>query len=134
MKQDLENIVKISAPTYGLSFKKLDKRYRTCDLDKINKKIKSFRKQREDEIGKELPCFSGAFTLNTDFLSYNPVYYEDGEAGIPHTLFNYNKNVNYYILKEWIQINKIEDLKLTEELFLSKSDSFSLVDIIYLVC
>jgi NDP-sugar pyrophosphorylase family protein len=110
LKDDLEKLIKIPAPTYGLSYKKLNKRYRTCDLDEINNKIISFRKQKESEEGKELPCFSGAFTLTKDFFSYSPVYYDGSEAGIPHTLFENRKDVSYLILKEWLQINTIEDL------------------------
>lgn len=109
-KEDLENLIKVSAPAYGLSFKKLDKRYRTCDLDNVNNKIISFRRQTEDELDKEMPCFSGAFTLDKEFLLYNPVYYDGIEAGIPHTLFDYNQNVSFSILKKWFQINTKEDL------------------------
>lgn len=110
LKEDVEKIIKIPSPVYGLSFKKLDKRYRTCELDELSKKIISFRRQNEDEYGKELPCFSGIFTLNKDFFNYTPVFYENMEAGIPHTLFANNKNVSYLVLKKWYQINNFEDL------------------------
>lgn len=115
LKEDIENLVKISSPAYGLSNKKLDKRYRTCDLDTINNKILSFRKQTEFEIDKELPCFSGSFTLTSDFFEYKPVYYEEGEAGIPHTLFANCYDVSYIILKEWLQINTKEDLEIAQK-------------------
>ncbi len=115
LKDDLEKLIKIPAPTYGLSYKKLNKRYRTCDLDQVNNKIVSFRKQKESEEGKELPCFSGAFTLTKDFLSYSPVYYDGSEAGIPHTLFENSNDVSYLILKEWLQINTLEDLNIAQK-------------------
>lgn len=111
LKEDLENLTKIETPCYGLSYKKLDQRYRTCDLDLTNQKILTFRKQKEIEKDKEMPCFSGAFTLNKDFFTYKPVFYEDGEAGIPHTLFANNKKVSFLILKEWLQINTKEDIE-----------------------
>jgi len=111
LKKDLENLIKIKTPCYGLSYKKLNQRYRTCDLDLTNQTIQSFRKQKEDEKNRELPCFSGAFTLNKDFFTYEPVFYEDGEAGIPHTLFTNNKKVSFLILKEWLQINTKEDIE-----------------------
>jgi NDP-sugar pyrophosphorylase family protein len=114
LKEDMENLIKIPTPAYGLSFKKLDKRYRTCDLDTINNKILSFRKQTEFELDKGLPCFSGSFTLMSDFLVYEPVYYEQGEAGIPHTLFANCRDVSYVILKEWLQINTKEDLEIAQ--------------------
>lgn len=114
LKEEIENLIEISSPAYGLSFKKLDKRYRTCDLDTINNKILSFRKQTESEIDKELPCFSGSFTLTSDFWSYKPVYYDDTEAGIPHTLFANCNDVSYVILKEWLQINTKEDLEIAK--------------------
>jgi len=119
LKEDMENLIKISSPAYGLSLKKLDKRYRTCDLDKLNNKIISFRKQTEFEEEQELPCFSGSFTLTNDFLDYKPIYYEQGEAGIPHTLFANCQDVSYIILKKWIQINNINDLEIAQK-FLSE--------------
>ena len=109
LKEDIKEILTIPAPAYGLSFKKLDKRYRTCELDKVNKKIISFRKQNENEYNKELPCFSGVLVLTKDFLNYKPVCFESGEAGLPHTLLSNNKNVSYLILKEWLQINTKKD-------------------------
>lgn len=115
LKEDIEKIIEVPSPVYGISFKKLDKRYRTCELDIMNKKIISFRKQKEDEYGKELPCFSGVFTLDRDFFTYAPVFYENKEAGIPHTLFENNKNVSYLILKKWFQINNFEDLDLVRK-------------------
>ncbi len=115
LKEDIENLVKMPSPAYGLSYKRLDKRYRTCDLNTKNNKILSFRKQTESEINKELPCFSGFFTLTSDFLKYKPVYYEQGEAGIPHTLFANCNDVSYIILKEWLQINTKEDLKIAQK-------------------
>lgn len=117
LKEDIENLVKIASPAYGLSYKKLANCYRTCDLDAVNKKIISFRRQKEDEHEKELPCFSGSFTLNKDFLFYEPVYYEQGEAGIPHTLFANNSDVSYLVLKEWLQINTLEDLEIAQKFF-----------------
>jgi NDP-sugar pyrophosphorylase family protein len=114
LKEDIENLINMKAPAYGLSFKKLNKRYRTCDLDKINNKIVSFRKQTELEIDKELPCFSGSFALTKDFLYYEPVYYEDNEAGIPHTLFANCDDVSYVVLNEWLQINNKEDLEIAK--------------------
>lgn len=110
LKKDIEEIIKLPSPVYGISFKKLDKRYRTCELDQVNRKIVSFRKQYESEYVKELPCFSGIFTLNKDFFTYKPVFYENKEAGIPHTLFANNKNVSYFILEKWYQINNFTDL------------------------
>jgi len=114
LKNDIESLIRMKAPAYGISFKKLNKRYRTCDLDDINHKIVSFRKQTELEIDKKLPCFSGSFTLTSDFLKYEPVYYDDTEAGIPHTLFANCMDVSYVILKEWLQINTKEDLDLAK--------------------
>lgn len=115
LKKDIEEIIKISAPVYGLSFKKLDKRYRTCELDKKNRKIKSFRKQKKSECNKKLPCFSGVLVLDKDFWSYKPVCFESGEAGLPHTLFSNNKDVSYLILGKWFQINTFNDLKYVEK-------------------
>ncbi|MEI7810213.1 MAG: NDP-sugar synthase [bacterium] len=120
LKEDLTELVKLDAPAYGLSMKKLDGRYRTCDLDYVNKKIISFRMQNEEEKGKDIPCFSGAFTLNKDFFSYVPVYIHttnsrEGEAGIPHTLFNSNKQVSFFILNEWLQINTKEDFEFAQQ-------------------
>ena len=110
LKDDLENLVKSDVPVYGLGYKKMDKRYRTCDLDIDNRKIMSFRRQTDQEVEKEMPCFSGAFVLTKDFFDYEPVYI-DGEAGIPHTLFGSEASVYYVILKEWLQINTHEDLE-----------------------
>lgn len=120
LKDDIENLIKIDSPAYGLSYKKLASRYRTCDLDEKNKKIISFRRQNESEHDKELPCFSGSFTLTNDFLSYEPVYYEQGEAGIPHTLFANTSDVSYVILKEWLQINTIEDLEIAKKFLVDR--------------
>lgn len=106
LKEDLEKLIKLNTPCYGLSYKILPSRYRTCDLDFETRKITSFRKQIETDDGKEIPCFSGAFSLNKDFFTYEPVFYENLEAGIPHTLFKNNNNVSFFILKEWIQINR----------------------------
>jgi len=111
LKDDMENLIEMKSPAYGISFKKLNERYKTCDLDLKTNKIISFRKQNEDERGKELPCFSGSFTLTKDFLSYEPVYYDGPEAGIPHTLFANNNDVSFVILKEWLQINNHQDLE-----------------------
>ena len=110
LKGDLDRLIDLPAPCYGLGYKKLNRRYRTCDLDKTNNKITSFRKQTDDELEKELSCFSGAFTLNKNFFFYKPVFYEEDEAGIPHTLFANCQDVSFSILKEWIQINTKEDL------------------------
>lgn len=115
LKPDVENLIEKPSPAYGLSFKKLDKRYRTCDLDTKNNKILSFRKQNKSEAGKVLPCFSGSFTLTNNFFEYKPVYYEEGEAGIPHTLFANCDDVSYVILKEWLQINTKEDLEIAQK-------------------
>lgn len=115
LKEDIEALIEAPVPAYGLSFKKLDQRYRTCDLDTKKNKIISFRKQNESEIDKELPCFSGSFTLTSDFLEYKPIYYEEGEAGIPHTLFANCDNVSYIVLKEWLQINTKEDLEIAQK-------------------
>lgn len=115
LKNDIENLIKMQAPAYGLSFKKLNKRYRTCDLDMINNKIISFRKQTDIELDKELPCFSGSFTLTSDFLKYEPIYYDDIEAGIPHTLFANCNNVSFFILNKWLQINNKEDLEIAKK-------------------
>ncbi|MEK7588426.1 MAG: NDP-sugar synthase [Patescibacteria group bacterium] len=117
LKEDLESIISQPAPTYGLSYKKLDGRYRTCDLDTENKIITSFRRQTKEEEGKELVCFSGALTLTKDFFSYEPVYV-GLEAGVPHTLFANSSAVHYLILKEWIQINTLEDLALAQRLLI----------------
>jgi hypothetical protein len=54
--------------------------------------------------------FSGALTLTGDFFVYKPTFYEQKEAGLPHTLFKNNKQVSYIILKRWIQINDEKDL------------------------
>lgn len=109
LKDDLEKLIKSNAPVYGLGYKKMDGRYRTCDLDEKNKKILSFRRQTEEEIKKEMPCFSGAFVLTGGFFSYAPIYTKQ-EAGIPHTLFGAGVDVNYLILSKWIQINNHVDL------------------------
>lgn len=106
--QDIRDIIKIEAPVYGLSYKTSDKRYKTCDLDENNRKIISFRNQKPEEEGKEVPCFTGLYFLNNDFLKYSPVYVGI-EAGIPHTLMENNKSVSYLILKNWIQINTIDE-------------------------
>lgn len=120
LKEDIENLFRMSAPAYGLSFKKLEKRYRTCDLDTLNHKIISFRKQTNVEVNKELPCFSGSFTLTSDFLTYKPVYYDNTEAGIPHTLFANCGDVFYVFLKEWLQINTKEDLEIARYVLINK--------------
>jgi len=117
LKEDLENLILEKTPCYGLSYKKLNSRYRTCDLDVKNKKILVFRKQNENEVDKEIPCFSGALTLNKDFFNYKPVCYENNEAGIPHTLFANNHNVSFFILKEWFQINVPSDVKYASQYF-----------------
>lgn len=114
LKEDLTELLKIQAPCYGLSYKKLSIRYKTCDLDLENKKIINFRKQTENDINKEIPCFSGAFTLSKDFFLYKPVFYDGIEAGIPHTLFEFNHDVSFFLLKEWIQINTLEDIDLAK--------------------
>jgi NDP-sugar pyrophosphorylase family protein len=120
LKDDIENLIKSDSPAYGLSYKKLESRYRTCDLDQINNKIISFRRQNESEYDKELPCFSGSFTLTNDFLSYEPVYYEQGEAGIPHTLFANTSDVSFVVLKEWLQINTLKDLEIAKKFLIDR--------------
>ncbi|MES2930953.1 MAG: NDP-sugar synthase [Patescibacteria group bacterium] len=110
LKQDLTDLITLKAPTYGLSYKKVNKRYRTCDLDQKNHRILSFRRLKADEKNQIVPCFSGAYTLTKDFLSYKPSYVE-GEAGIPHTLFSSGVTVSYLILTTWLQINTPEDLE-----------------------
>lgn len=117
LKDDIENLIIIPAPAYGLSYKKISSRYRTCDLDEINKKIISFRKQIESEVDKMLPCFSGAFTLTKDFFNHKPVYYDNDEAGIPHTLFANTLDVSFFILNKWLQINTLEDLEIAKKYF-----------------
>lgn len=113
LKEDLERLILPHAPTYGLSYKIIGENYRTCDLDLENKKIISFRMQKEEELGIEVPCFSGAFTLNEDFFTYEPAYFgTKGEAGIPHTLFANNSQVSFILLKKWVQINTPEDLDI----------------------
>jgi NDP-sugar pyrophosphorylase family protein len=74
----------------------------------------SFRRQTDEEIEKEMPCFSGAFVLTKDFFDYEPVYVE-GEAGIPHTLFGSGEIVYFVILNEWFQINTFKDLNFAKE-------------------
>lgn len=115
LKEDMERLINIEAPAYGIYFKEVPERYRTCDLDDKNMKIKSFRKQFDNEKGKIIPCFSGSFTLTKEFFGYEPVFYDQKEAGIPHTLFNNTSNISYIVLNKWIQINTIEDLKLAEK-------------------
>lgn len=117
LKKDIEKIISIPSPTYGISFKKLDKRYRTCELDYINNKIISFRKQKDEEYNRKLPSFSGLLTLGKEFFDYEPVFYENSEAGIPHTLFNNHRNVSFVILKEWYQINTLSDLNDIKKVF-----------------
>jgi NDP-sugar pyrophosphorylase family protein len=119
LKNDIKNLIKLPAPAYGLSYRKLDSRYRTCDLDKLNNKIISFRKQKKDELNIAVPTFSGSLLLNNDIFSYKPHIYENGEAGLPHTLFKNCKEVSYLILKEWFQINNMEDLELVKKVFSS---------------
>lgn len=114
LKEDMEKLIHTEAPSYGIYFKEVPERYRTCDLDEKNMKIRSFRKQLDHEKGKNIPCFSGSFTLTKDFFNYEPVFYDEKEAGIPHTLFNNNDDVSYTILSKWIQINTKEDLKEAE--------------------
>lgn len=111
LKEDLEKILKSKVPTYGISYKKISPRYRTCDTK--DNKIISFREQKEEEKGKMIPCFSGALTLNKDFFSFCPVYI-NSEAGIPDTLFSAKQDVSFVLLKEWIQINTNEDLILAQ--------------------
>jgi|GEM_PF-1589548 len=115
LKEDLKRLIDLPSPCYGLGCKRLDKRYRTCDLDEAHNKITSFRKQTEGELERESPCFSGAFTLNKIFFFYEPVFYEEGEAGIPHTLFANCQDVSYIILKKWFQINTKDDLIIVQE-------------------
>ncbi|MEI6580897.1 MAG: NDP-sugar synthase [bacterium] len=114
LKEDLENLVKSCVPVYGLGYKKMNKRYRTCDLDLEKKRILSFRMQTDQEIEKEMPCFSGAFVLIKDFFDYKPVYTE-GEAGIPHTLFGSGAKVYYVLLRKWFQINTPEDFSIAQK-------------------
>jgi len=114
LKEDLENLLESSVPAYGLGLKKMDARYRTCDLDLKNKKIVSFRRQRKEEIEKEMPCFSGALVLTKDFFNYE-IFYTEGEAGIPHTLFGSGSTVYFFMLKEWLQINTLKDLDFVKE-------------------
>lgn len=109
-KKDLESLLKEKTPCYGISLKKIQERYYTCDLDFKNKKIISFRKQKAEEFNKEVPCFSGAFTLNGDFFSYKPVFYNEKEAGIPHTLFHNTNRVFFFLIEDWLQINNPSDL------------------------
>jgi NDP-sugar pyrophosphorylase family protein len=116
LKEDIEKIVSIKAPVYGLSYKKLGESYRTCDIDSEKGKILSFRKQNKDELSKKVPCFSGALVLDKSFFNYEPVYFgSKSEAGIPHTLFANHTSVSFLLLKEWTQINTIEDLNLAEQ-------------------
>jgi NDP-sugar pyrophosphorylase family protein len=115
LKTDMENLIKLPPPVYGLSYRKLNSQYKTCDLDKLNQKIISFRKQKKSELNIEVPTFSGSLVLNNEVFSYKPFIYENGEAGLPHTLFQNCKNVSYLILTKWFQINNIEDLKLVQK-------------------
>ncbi len=114
LKEDLEKLLLLKSPSYGLSYKKLSVHYRTCDLDIVNQEIASFRLLTEEEKDTPVPCFSGAYTLTHEFFSYEPVYVGD-EAGIPHTLFGTASSVKYLLLREWIQINTLEDLSIAEK-------------------
>lgn len=121
LTEDLEKLITLDAPTYGLSYKKIGENYRTCDLDVENKKIISFRMQTKEEIFREVPCFSGAFTLDKEFFSYQPEYFgTKGEAGIPHTLFANHQDVSFVFLKEWVQINTLAELELARKFFDSR--------------
>lgn len=114
LKEDLEELIKINSPAYGLSYKILNERYRTCDIDQETKTITNFRFIKKEEKEEPVICFSGAYTLTSDFLNYKPVYVGD-EAGIPHTLFGANVKVSYIILKHWHQINTLDELTKTEQ-------------------
>lgn len=118
LKEDIEKLIKIEAPVYGLSHKRLGDRYRTCDIDLDSGKILSFRLQTEEEKNKEVPCFSGAFTLTKDFFTYDPEYV-GYEAGIPHTLFRYATSVSFVLLKKWFQINTLEDLEFAKNEYIN---------------
>lgn len=109
-KNDLVKLITSCAPVYGLGYKQMDGRYRTCDLDEKNMKILSFRRQTEEELKRKTPCFSGAFVLTQEFFSYEPVYVNE-EAGIPHTLFGSDVKVFFVFLSNWIQINTTKDLE-----------------------
>ncbi len=109
-KEDVEIIIKMDAPVYGISYKKSDPRYKTCDLDVESKKIISFRNQKIEERGRKVPCFTGLYVLTKDFFGYPPVYVKE-EAGIPHTLMANNESVSYLMLKKWRQINTLKELK-----------------------
>lgn len=114
LKEDLRALLQVQAPAYGLSLKKLGQRYRTCDLDKENKTITSFRLQKKEEKKRVVPCFSGALTLTQNFFMYEPVLFENKEAGLPHTLFASGDLVHYLMLKKWYQVNTLEDLVKVE--------------------
>lgn len=115
-KSELEALLALSAPSYGLAKKVLrDTRYRTCDIDEEQQIITSFRLVEESEKDTPLYCFTGACVLPSAFFSYTPKTTPQGEIGIPHTLFANEPRVSYALCTHWVQINTHEDLREANE-------------------
>lgn len=98
--------------------------YLTFNLDE-NEFITGARHPNQEEMKNGILISTGAFVLDPNIFKYQLVPIGDGkEFGLPQTILKAIKKhpTKGVLMKNWIQINRLEDVKIAEKILNKKRD------------
>ena len=74
--------------------------------------------QKKKEMKTRILISSGAYVMDGKIFKYKPVKLANGEYGLPQTMLKAAKDIPIkgVVMKNWIQINKPEDVKRAERM------------------
>lgn len=114
-KEDIENA--FLSKEYGIGLTTSFMPYYYHGIDTENGYIKGFRRhEKTDEMVSD-KFVNGFYLLSRKIFSFDPVYLNNGEVGLPHTLF---ANLDVFPLKElsfseWVAVDSPLNIPKAEE-------------------
>ncbi|OGN08615.1 MAG: hypothetical protein A3J46_02840 [Candidatus Yanofskybacteria bacterium RIFCSPHIGHO2_02_FULL_41_11] len=125
-KSELENLIKHGWSAGLAKTIPPSSKYLTFELDKDGMLLGA-RYPTDEEMTREILISTGAFVLNPDIFKYKLVKISNGEYGLPQTIL---KSIRKHptkgvIMKNWIQINCLEDADKAGQILKNKKRDLS---------
>jgi bifunctional UDP-N-acetylglucosamine pyrophosphorylase/glucosamine-1-phosphate N-acetyltransferase len=113
-KEDIDNA--FLSKEYGIGLTTSFMPYFYHGIDTENNYIKGFRKHDKTEELIKDKFVNGFYFLSRKIFSFSPVFLENGEIGLPHTLFS---NLDLLPLKElsfseWVAVDSLDNIPSAE--------------------
>jgi NDP-sugar pyrophosphorylase family protein len=121
LKEDVENAIKQNTVGIGLSKATMPWYYLSIDNDEDGFVTGFRRHNKEDSLTITDNFSNGFYVLTPEIFSMNPILTNDGEAGLPQTLFaNLEKYpLKVFDFKKWQSVNTPDDIDRAEEFITS---------------